>query len=140
MNSIRSGLLATCFTIVTALPMIAQPTVWRNDYRNGPPRVPTVTLYEHADFRGASLTLAVGQDIQNLDWARFSNGSRINDEISSIRINGPVELVAFEDAGFSGHALATARDLRNLDWIRGHWNDAISSLRVRPLGQRPYRP
>ena len=83
--------------------MMAYPApVWRYERRDGPRRLPTVTLYEHADFRGASITLTIGQDLQNLDWIRFDNGSRINDRISSIRIDGPVELVVFEHAGDIG--------------------------------------
>lgn len=137
MNALRSRLLAVSLTMLVALPMIAHPgPVWSRDHRGGPRRLPTVTLYEHADFRGASLTLTIGQDLPNLDWARFDNGSRINDRISSIRIEGPVELVAFEHAGFGGRVLATGHDIRNLDWIQGRWNDVISSLRVRPLGER----
>jgi len=133
MNSNRARFLATFFAIVAALPMIAQPG-WRYERRAMPRRLPTVTLYEHADFRGASLTLTLGQQIANLDWARFENGSRINDRISSIRIDGPVELVAYEHAGYGGQVLVTGRDIRNLDWIQGHWNDVISSLQVRPTG------
>ena len=125
--------------MIAALPVIAQPGAgWRHDGRHGPRRVPTVTLYEHADFRGASLTLTLGERIPNLDWARFDNGARINDRISSIRIDGPVELVAFEHSEFSGRALVAGRDIRNLAWMEGRWNDAISSLRVRPLGERDH--
>ena len=64
--------------MIAALPVIAQPGAgWRHDGRHGPRRVPTVTLYEHADFRGASLTLTLGERVPNLDWARFDNGARI---------------------------------------------------------------
>jgi hypothetical protein len=136
MNPILARSFATLIAVGAALSAHAQPHGgWRHEHR----RMPTVTLYEHADFRGASLTLEIGQRIPNLDWARFDNGSRINDRISSIRIEGPVELVAFEHAEFSGRALVTAGDIRNLDWIQGRWNDVISSLRVRPIGARDHR-
>jgi hypothetical protein len=132
----RSLFLTFTLGLLALLPLVADAHDWRNEYRRDWHRRPTVTVYEHADFRGASLTLEIGEFVGNLDDIRFANGSRINDRISSIRIDGPVELVVFEHAGFQGRAMVVGRDLYNLAYLPGRWNDAISSLQVRPARGR----
>ncbi len=136
MNSKRSLLLAFTLGLFALLPLVADAHDWRNGDRRDWRRRATVTVYEHADFRGASQTFDVGEFVGNLDDIRFSNGSRINDRISSIRIDGPAEIVVYEHAGFQGRAMVVGRHLWNLAYIPGRWNDVISSLQVRPARGR----
>jgi len=106
----------------------------RDDDRHGPPRV---TFFEHADFRGGSITLEAGQSIENLAHRTLSNGANANDRISSIRVEEGAEAVVFSDAGFRGEPLRLLRDVRDLsafsDRNGGRWNDAISSIRVEAI-------
>lgn len=101
-----------------------------DDNRGGSNRGGRVTLYEHADFRGGSLTLGVGELIENLTRARFSNGEGMNDRISSIRIEGDAQVIIFQDAGFRGGFRRIAHSVSDLSESAPGWNDAISSLRV----------
>ncbi len=106
----------------------AQP----REYRSGGPRV---ILYEHSNFRGDALVLYPGDEILNLDPGRFEQGARINDRISSIRVEGGAELFVYEHAGFRGHVMRVTGDIRNLadrpTPDRGVvWNDRISSVQV----------
>lgn len=89
-----------------------------------------VTFYEHADFRGGSITLEVGQAIENLTRMRFSNGVGMNDRISSIRIDGDAQVVVFRDAGFRGDVTRFGYSVSDLSQSAPGWNDAISSLKI----------
>lgn len=112
----------------------------RNDRGRGSGRV---IVYEHAGFSGASLELYPGDAIDNMSGKSFSNGGKLNDRISSIRIEGDVEVFVYDDARFSGSELRldeSARDL-TMRFVAGsvnvNWNDRISSMRVeRPRGGR----
>lgn len=98
-----------------------------------------VTFFEHADFRGGSLTLEVGDAIENLAGVPLSNGVSANDRISSIQIDGPVEVTVYRDARYRGEKLRLFRDVRNLAQGNHPWNDIISSMRVeyrRPGAER----
>ncbi len=137
MNTKRSLLLTVMLAGLSAVSALAQPVY---DWRHGPRRerqhrVAYVTFYEHAGFRGASLTVAVGDGILNLSHARFDNGSPINDRISSIRVDGPAEVTAYEHADYRGGTIVVSGDVRNLDRLPGRWNDSISSLHIRFAGR-----
>jgi hypothetical protein len=97
---------------------------------------PRVILYEHADYRGASLVLHPGDRIENFSGERFANGMNLNDSVSSIRVEGGVELFVYENAGFRGAVMRLTENVRDLtgrllsDNPRDNWNDRISSLKV----------
>lgn len=102
---------------------------------------PRVIIYEDADFRGGSLVLYPGEQIPNLRDARFSNGKRVNDRISSVRIEGGASIALYDDYDFGGQVLRTTTAIRNLAFrpmpdIQIPWNDRISSLKV-TAGRRP---
>lgn len=102
-----------------------------DDDRRGESRGrPRVTFYEHADFRGGSFTVDVGEVVENLTRLRFSNGASMNDRISSFRIEGDAELEVFHDAGFRGGRERFRHSVANLGDSAPGWNDAISSARV----------
>ena len=95
-----------------------------------------VIIYQHAGFRGASLELYPGDSIENLSGKNFDGGGKLNDSISSIRIEGDVELFVYENARYRGEALRLTESARDLTgrFVAGgvgvSWNDRISSLRV----------
>jgi hypothetical protein len=95
-----------------------------------------VIVYEHAGFRGDALVLYPGESLENLSGLSFENGARLNDRISSIWIEGDVEVFAYENARYRGEALRLTENARDLTgrFVAGSagvsWNDRISSLRV----------
>jgi len=99
---------------------------------------PRVTFYEKADFKGDSLTLEPGMIIENLDGTSFGGGRRSNDRISSLRVEGGLEVLVYEHARFQGRVLRLTESARNLDHRplpdgSGNWNDRISSIEVRAV-------
>ncbi len=138
------------FLILTVFlaPAFADHDRDRDDRRGG-----RVIVYQHAGFRGASLVLYPGDAIEITSKRSFDGGGKLNDSISSIRIEGDVELIVYEDPRYRGEALRlteSARDLTGRLLAGGvgvSWNDRISSLRVesvrgrdRDRGPGPDRP
>jgi hypothetical protein len=97
---------------------------------------PRVILFQNADFRGGAFVLYPGESIENMSGATFDNGAKLNDSITSIRIEGDVEVFAYENARYRGDALRlteSARDLTGRPVAGGisvSWNDRISSIKV----------
>ncbi len=96
---------------------------------------PRIELYSEANYRGARLTLAVGDRVRNLADVGFEDGSEANDRISSIRVHGGTAAVAYSDGEFQGESLIIEESLPNLALVTGlpggrSWNDVISSLIV----------
>lgn len=95
-----------------------------------------VIIHQHAGFRGAALVLYPGDSIENMSGKSFDGGGKLNDSISSIRIEGDVELFVYENAHYRGEALRLTESARDLTgrFVAGgvgvSWNDRISSLRV----------
>jgi hypothetical protein len=95
-----------------------------------------VIIYQHAGFRGDALVLYPGDAIENMSGKNFDGGGKLNDSISSIRIEGEVELFVYENARYRGEALRLTESVRDLTGrlVAGgagvSWNDRISSLRV----------
>lgn len=79
-------------------------------------------FYRDADFRGEYFCARVGEDIPEMTEG-------MNDQISSIRILGDVEVTVFQDVRFRGRSERYRRDVRNLG-SQG-WNDRLSSISVR---------
>lgn len=103
---------------------------------------PRVILYQDANFRGDSLVLYPGDDIDNFSGKTFANGNSLNDRVSSIRVEGGAEVTVFENARFRGEKLRLNESVRNLsvmrlgDDRRNYWNDRISSIRVESFRHR----
>ena len=99
-------------------------------------RGPRVIVYQHADYRGNALVLYPGDSLDNLSRVEFENGGRLNDSISSIRVEDGAEVVVYADARFRGQEMRLTESVRDLsgrplpDNPRTSWNDRISSLRV----------
>lgn len=124
-------LLPPCAALLlVALPALAPAQ------RHG--REPAATFFEKANYRGESMTLYPGMSIDNLDHSNFSEGRRANDRISSVLIEGDVEVLAYEHANFRGRVLRLTGHAQNLDQrplpdTAGTWNDRISSIEVREI-------
>ena len=96
---------------------VAQP-------RWGRPTTPRsgACFYRDADFEGDYFCASAGEDIPDLPRG-------MNDEISSIRMFGDVEVRVFQDGRFEGRSERFDRSIRNLG--REGWNDRLSSARIR---------
>jgi hypothetical protein len=98
------------------------------------PDGPRVIVYERPNFRGSSLEIEIGTVFENLRYARFSDGSQINDRISSIQIEPGAAIRLWVDDRYRGEPITFLRSVENLtDLTRGGgatWNDTVSALRV----------
>ncbi len=112
---------------------------------------PRVIIYQHAGFSGDALILYPGESIDNMSGRTFENGTKLNDSISSIRVEGGAEVYAYENSRYRGEALRLTENARDLSGrpvsgsVSVSWNDRISSIKVeRPRGRdrdrEPSRP
>jgi Beta/Gamma crystallin len=97
---------------------------------------PTVTLYEHAGYGGAALTLKAGA------YANIHMLFNFGDAVSSLRFNAPaaaaptispIRLVVelFEHANFTGRRAVIVENVSNvIAYLGSDWNDIVSSARV----------
>jgi len=108
-----------------------------------------VIVYQHAGYGGDALVLYPGEAMDNMSGRTFANGAKLNDAISSIRIEGDAEVLVYENARYRGEALRLTESTRDLTGrpvagsVAVTWNDRISSLRVERLrggGREPSRP
>jgi hypothetical protein len=95
-----------------------------------------VLIFQHAGFGGGVLVLYPGDAIENMSGETFENGAKLNDAISSIRIEGNAEVYVYENARYRGEALRLTESARDLAGrlvagsVSVSWNDRISSIRV----------
>jgi hypothetical protein len=107
----------------------------RDDHHDGR-RGPRVILFQHADYSGGALVLYPGDSLDNFSGKTFDNGVKLNDGVSSIRVEGGIELFVYENALFRGEALRLKESVRDLTgrFVKGGvgvtWNDRISSAKV----------
>ena len=99
-------------------------------------RGPRVIVYEDAEYRGDRLVLYPGDSLENLSGLTFENGGRLNDRISSLRVEGGAEVYVHADARFRGAVMRLTENTRDLTGrllpgsLSTSWNDRISALRV----------
>jgi hypothetical protein len=103
-------------TLLSAASVGAQP-------RWGRPSLPRdgACFYRDVNYRGDYFCTDAGHDI-----AVLPNG--MNDEITSIRTFGNVEVTIYKEGLFHGRSTDLRGDVRN---VGDDWNDRISSVRVR---------
>jgi hypothetical protein len=95
-----------------------------------------VILFQHANYEGGALVLYPGETFDNFSGKTFDNGAKLNDGVSSIRVEGNAELFVYTDARFRGDALRLTENVRDLTtrYVKGSvgatWNDRISSAKV----------
>jgi len=134
--------LAALLMVSTAL---ADSRDWRDD-RDRRRDNSRVIVYQHAGFGGDVLVLYPGDAIENMAGLTFENGAKLNDGISSIRVEGNAELFVYENARYKGEALRLTENARDLTGrpVQGSvsvtWNDRISSLRVERVRGRDRDP
>lgn len=109
--------LSIAASIVLAVAASTSAQTW------GRPRVPQsgACFYEHINFEGRYFCYRSGTSNGNVPRG-------LNDEISSIRIFGPAEVVVYKDSNFRGASRnfnSSVSDLRSAGL-----NDRVSSLRV----------
>jgi Beta/Gamma crystallin len=78
-------------------------------------------FYEDANYRGDYFCADTGDDLSSMP-------SGANNEISSIRIFGRVEIRVFEDSRYRGASLRVDSDVRDLQLE--NFNDKISSIEI----------
>ena len=111
-----------------------------HDHRD---RGPRVIVFQHANYQGDALVLYPGDALDNLSKLSFANGGRLNDSISSIRVDEGAEVYVYADSRFRGPVLRLAESARDLtsyllpDSVNASWNDRISSLRVEERRRGP---
>jgi len=108
---------------VLALPAVSSAQRW------GRERFPDAgaCFFRDADFRGEYFCIRAGDEVPRVP-------DEMNDQISSIRIFGPAEVVIYRDIRFNGGSLRVNRYA--LDLRDQNWNDRISSMRVERRDQR----
>jgi len=118
--SLVAGLLGA-ITILSAASAMAQP-------RWGRPTLPRdgACFYKDKNYGGDYFCTDAGQDI-----AVLPNG--MNDQITSIRTFGNVQVTIYTDGRFRGRSTQLRGDVRN---VGDDWNDRISSIRVRGAYRR----
>jgi|SRR5688572_12030917 len=118
-HSTMLGLTAGLFAMLSAAQAEAQ--------RWGRPNAPRAgaCFYRDANFQGDYFCVRAGEGIDAVP-----NG--LNDQISSIRTFGDVEVTVYQSRGFSGRS-ERFTDVRNLQ-DQG-WNDRLSSLQVDTLSR-----
>ena len=78
-------------------------------------------FYKDPDFRGEYFCADAGANINAVP-------DDMNDEISSMRVFGGVDVTLFKDVRFQGRSSRFETDIRNLKQVG--WDDLISSIRV----------
>lgn len=97
-----------------------------------------ITLFEHPNFEGASITLAGGfsdfDDLRGPCNATDSTSGNWDDCASSIRLDPGWRGEIFEDPDYRGEGLEIPGDIADLEDVRGpcgdDWDDCISSMQV----------
>jgi hypothetical protein len=106
-----------------------------------------VTIYEHANFMGASALLTA--DVRDLkdfngpcvhyEWSGTPGGSSIdydwNDCVSSLKVAPGWRATIYRDDDFKGESFAATGEVPNLQLVRGSCdhdglNDCITSIRI----------
>ena len=88
--------------------------------RERPPR-DGACFYKDVNYRGDYFCVRTGENVDAVP-------DDMNDEISSVRIFGRVEVTVYKDVRFDGRSSRFDADVRNLG---ERWNDQVSSIRVR---------
>lgn len=126
------ALLLSCTALLTAARADHDDRDDHYDGRQGG----RVILFQHANYEGGALEIFPGESLGTFSGKTFDNGVKLNDGVSSIRIEGRVELFVYENSDFRGEALRLTESVRDLTgrYVQGGvgatWNDRISSAKV----------
>lgn len=103
----------------------AAPTVSAQSWGRGAQPQAGACFYEDINFGGRYFCTRVGEGSERVP-------SNLNDEISSIRIIGPAEVLVFRDGSMRGEARRFTSGVRDLR--RSGFNDRLTSFVVQPRG------
>ena len=100
-----------------------------------------VILFSGTHFTGERIELKVGEKIDDFRYQRFPSGPNANNRISSVRIDGKVEVSFYEYRAFDGDSITlvhSVTDLGHIDTADGQddWNNNLSSVIVRERSSR----
>ena len=88
-------------------------------------------FYKDADYRGPRVCVAAGEALESVPW-------HLNDEISSIRTFGRVEVTVYRDPKFRGRSVQFLQNVPDLLFER--WNDRVSSIQIHARTWAERRP
>jgi len=91
------------------------------------PPANTATVYEHCDFGGFAIPLAVG----NYALADLNAKGIPNDQISSLKVTAGYQATLYQDDHFTGTAITVTGDDSCL--VDNGFNDAVSSIIIAPI-------
>lgn len=116
----RIGWVLGVMTVLSAASVAAQP-------RWGRPSLPRdgACFYRDQNYGGEYFCVAAGQDVSSIPGG-------MNNEITSIRTFGNVQVTIYREGRFRGRSSQLRGDVRN---VGDDWNDRISSMRVRFSGR-----
>ncbi len=125
---LRPGLVAAIFLVTVAMGC-------ENDQTGASEGI---TLFEHPNFEGSSITLAGGfsdfDDLRGPCNATNTSTGNWDDCASSIRVDPGWGGTIHEDPDYRGERLEILGDIRDLDNVDGpcgnDWDDCISSMQV----------
>jgi hypothetical protein len=113
--------------------MAAVLAVCPKDAEAGDPRV---CFYEHFNYHGHEMCVAVGAEQNNLREVNDPDGFNWNDKISSIKLHGSARTKIYEHVHFDGRTFDMTSDVPDLralvlaDGSKVDFNDVISSFSV----------
>ena len=102
-----------------------------------------VTLFSGPYYTGERITLSGNEKIDDFNFTRFPSGRGANNRVSSIRVEGDVEVTLFLYREFSGEQITLNRSISRLSRISLRdepetWDDNLSSITVRkPTAHQP---
>jgi hypothetical protein len=104
-----------------------------------PSRTPRIIVFSRKQYGGEAFEIFPGESLDNLNRDRFEGGEDLNDEISSIRVVGPVKVRLYFDTKLRGESVEVTADTSDLSNLRRvepgkNWNDKASSLVVEWVG------
>lgn len=109
------------------------------------PAEATVTLFSGPNFTGERITLSADEKIDDFNFTRFPSGRGANNRVSSIRVEGDLEVTLYLYREFSGEKITFRDSVARLSRLALHsepetWDDNLSSITVRSLPSRTHRP
>lgn len=137
----KPRLLLLALGLVLLVPLRADGNFGQD--RDGRPRpgAARVILYSGENFDGVYVELLPGAAVANLNDLCFSDGRKVNDRISSVRVIGGLKVSLYEHPEFSGASLELDDNVARLSRVPkrsgGHWDNCLTSVRV--SGGRPER-
>lgn len=122
----NSRLLAACFALLT-LSAFAQPPQPLSQDR--------VTFYSEPNFKGDSLIVEAGAQVENLDTMRRDNQRPWTFAISSVKVEGAAKAIVYSLAGLRGDRLEITRSITDLygeprQTSGSTWDRSIASVTV----------